>query len=621
MTLFSTLATLSARLSYPTAPSGPSCPAAIASSFFVPGFSPTRFCVPELASFHLASFNTLLAQQGEPYLLVSWWKPLVLLVPFFVWAWYVSTVFDKHAKRFLLPREKFNTIHLVVGLAALLLAIAMPFAGIGAFLAGLGIMVVLLLADILIFMNVHNKDERVPEKFRLSLVDFGAMKDAKDKKAAVNAQGKVELQLQRPDKSMVPTPNAETPEYALRTAAEQMYMRALGARGSQLELAPTGKDNTYRPSWLVDGMPVGGDIMQAADAQKVMDFWKDAAKLDLAERRKKITGDVIIIKDDRKRKVRVTSSGTAQGMRLQLLFDPENAVKRDVKEMGLLDQQKTEIEELVKTKGVVIVASPPDGGRTTTLYTVIRMHDAYTTNVQTMEMEPQATLEGVRQNKYEQTGDGPEYSTTVRSILRRDPDVLGVAELPDAQTAKEIAKADLERARVYVAVRANSAAEALQGWVKLVGDVDQATKQLKGVISQKLLRKLCNNCKQAYQPTPEMVKKLGLPDGSVKQLFKKGGQVMVKDKVQECGACNGVGYMGQEAIFEVVTLTDGDRQLLKAGDLNALKLELRKRKVPTLQQSALRKALDGITSVDEVIRVTTDTPPPTGPAAPAAPKA
>jgi general secretion pathway protein E len=118
-----------------------------------------------------------------------------------------------------------------------------------------------------------------------------------------------------------------------------------------------------------------------------------------------------------------------------------------------------------------------------------------------------------------------------------------------------------------------------------------------------------------------MVKKLGLPDGSVKQLFKKGGQVMVKDKVQECGACNGVGYMGQEAIFEVVTLTDGDRQLLKAGDLNALKLELRKRKVPTLQQSALRKALDGITSVDEVIRVTTDTPPPTGPAAPAAPKA
>ncbi|MFN7316527.1 MAG: GspE/PulE family protein [Phycisphaerae bacterium] len=583
--------------------------------------------MPQLDSVNLAFINPAssfltLAQQGQPYLLMSWWKPLVLLVPFFVWAWYVSTVLDKHARRFLLPREKFNTIHLVVGLAAVLLSIAMPLYGIGAFLLGLAILVILLAADILIFMSVHNKDERVPEKFRLSLFDFSSMREAKAAKAAASAQGKVELQLQRPDKSMVTTPNAETPEYAVRVAAETLYMRAIAGRGTQLEIAPTGKDNTYRPMWLVDGMPVGGDVMQGADAMKIMDFWKDAAKLDLAERRKKISADVLVIKEDRKRKVRITSLGTAQGMRLQLLFDPEAAVKRDLKELGLLDQQREEIAELVKGKGVVLVAAPADGGRTTTFYTVIRMHDAYTTNVQTMEMEPQGTLEGVRQNKYEQTGDGPEYSTTVRSILRRDPDVLGVAELPDAQTAKEITKADLDRARVYVSVRANSATEALQGWVKLVGDVDAATKQLKGVISQKLLRKLCGNCKQAYQPTPEMVKKLGLPDGSVKQLFKKGGQVMVKDKVQECGACNGVGYMGQEAIFEVITLTDGDRQLLKAGDLAALKLELRKRKVPTLQQSALRKALDGITSVDEVIRVTTDAPAtPTAPAAGAAPAA
>lgn len=578
--------------------------------------------VPPTFTLNITSLPVVLAQQGEPYLLVSWWKPLVLLVPFFLWAWYVSTVLDKHAKRFLLPREKFNTIHLVVGLAALLVAIAMPMIGIAAFLAGLGIMVVLLLADVLIFMSVHNKDERVPEKFHLSLFDFSTMKENKAAKAAASAQGKVELQLQRPDKSMVTTPNAETPEYAVRVAAETMYMRALSGRGTQLEIAPTGKDNTYRPAWLVDGMPVAGDALAAPDAQKIMDFWKDAAKLDLAERRKKIVGDIIIIKDDRKRKVRVTSLGTAQGMRLQLLFDPEGAVKRDIKELGLLDQQRTELDELVKGKGVVLIAAPADGGRTTTFYTVVRMHDAYTTNVQTMELEPQAGLEGVRQNKYEQTGDGPEYSTTVRSILRRDPDVLGVAELPDAQTAKEITKADLERARVYVSVRANSATEALQGWIKLVGDVDAATKQLKGVISQKLLRKLCNNCKQAYQPTPEMVKKLGLPDGSVKQLFKKGGQVMVKDKVQDCGACNGVGYMGQEAIFEVITLTDGDRQMLKAGDLSGFKLELRKRKVPTLQQSALRKALDGITSVDEVIRVTTDAPAPgSAPAAPTTPGA
>jgi hypothetical protein len=81
---------------------------------------------------------------------------------------------------------------------------------------------------------------------------------------------------------------------------------------------------------------------------------------------------------------------------------------------------------------------------------------------------------------------------------------------------------------------------------------------------------------------------------------------MVKDKVQTCPACDGGGYFGQEGAFEVLTLTDADRALIKASDWNGLKLELRKRKVPTLQQAALRKAVDGITSVEEVIRVTTE---------------
>jgi type II secretory ATPase GspE/PulE/Tfp pilus assembly ATPase PilB-like protein len=268
----------------------------------------------------------------------------------------------------------------------------------------------------------------------------------------------------------------------------------------------------------------------------------------------------------------------------------------------------------------VLVAAPADGGRTTTFYTVIRMHDAYTSNVQTIEMDPQATLEGVKQNKFDQYAEGPEYGTTVRSLLRRDPDVLGVAELPDANTAKEAAKADFDRCRIYVCVKADNAQQALQGWVKLVGDPELAAKGLRGVISQKLLRKLCNNCKAGYAPTPDMLKKLGLPEGGVKQLFKKGGQVMVKDKVQTCPACDGGGYFGQEGAFEVVTLTDGDRSLIKAGDWNGLKLELRKRKVPTLQQAALRKAVDGITSVEEVIRVTTEqaAPAPAPAAAPAA---
>lgn len=590
----------------------------------------------ELSNYLLATSGTTfsldnlsLAVTADPMTLVSFWKPVLLMIPFVLWAWYVSRILDKHAARFILPREKFNAIHLFIALGALLIAFLMPVKGIGGFLAAFGFLVVVFLADILTFISIHNKDERVPEKFRINFVE-SIMKppaDAEAKKKAKAAKalaGKAEYTIKAPDKSLIAVPDPETPDFQTRLASEALLQKMLVQRATQLELTPTGKDNTYRPAFLIDGIVTQGDPIPGADAQKLIDFWKNAAKLDLNERRKKLQAEVGIEKEELKRKLRVTTIGTQAGQRLTMLIDPEKAVVRGAGEMGLLDTQKADFETFTKSSGgIILLASPPDGGRTTTFYTIIRMHDAYTSNVQTLEMDPQAPLEGVKQNKFDQYAEGPEYSTTVRSLLRRDPDVLGVAEVPDANTAKEAAKADLERARIYVCVKADNALQALQGWTKLVGEQDLAAKGLRVVVAQKLLRKLCNNCKAEYAPTPDMLKKLGLPEGGVKKLYKKGGQVMVKDKVQTCPACDGGGYFGQEGIFEVITLTDGDRQMIKAADWNGLKLELRKRKVPTLQQAALRKAVDGITSVEEVIRVTTEAAPAAAApaAAPAAPAA
>jgi type IV pilus assembly protein PilB len=291
----------------------------------------------------------------------------------------------------------------------------------------------------------------------------------------------------------------------------------------------------------------------------------------------------------------------------------------------------TELKALTAEEaGVVLVAGLPDGGRTTALYSITRMHDAYTKNVQTVELDQQDTIEGVRQNVWEAAADGPEFSTLVRSILRRDPAVLSVAELPDANTAKEISKADQERTRTYVGIRADGAAAAIATWMKAVGEAEAATKSLQGVIAVRLVRKLCGNCKVAYQPSPDMVKKLGLPPDRVKQLFKKGGQVLIKNKPEVCPACNGVGYFGQEAVWEVYKFSNEDRALIRKGDLATLfKVEMRKRSIPTIQQAALRKAVDGITSVEELARLSgegsggntasapTATPKPPAPAAPA----
>lgn len=540
--------------------------------------------------------------------LVSPWKPVLLLLPFIPWAWFISKVMDKHAARFFLPRENWNLVHLCVGLVAFLVAVLIPVEGEGGIWAGFGAMIFLLGADIAIFVMLHNKDERVPAEHRITM-DMSKFTEAREAKAAAKLQGKVSLVLKGPDKSTLAPPTAETPEYEIRVAAEQVYLKAMQSRASQIDFAPVpnAKDGSYGVTALVDGVRQSLEQIPAANAQKMMDLWKTAAKLDINERRKKQVADVTVEQELDKKKLRLTSIGAQGGMRLTILVDPEGSVRRKVKELGLLEPQMEELKKIVEDgSGVVVLTAPADAGRTTTFYSVVKMHDAYTTNVQTIEVDQQDSLEGAKQNIWDPQAEGPEFSTLVRSILRRDPQVLGVAELPDVNTAKEIAKADHERTRIYVSLRADNTMQGLAQWIKAVGDYESAGKPLHGAVGQKLVRKLCNNCKVGYSPTPEMVKKLGLPADRVKQLFKKGGQVLIKNKPELCPVCGGGGYIGQEGIYEVYFFTNEDRALLRAGDLKGLQTELRKRNLPTMQVAALRKAVDGITSVEEIMRVTAE---------------
>lgn len=537
--------------------------------------------------------------------LVSIWKPVLLLVPFIPWGWVVSRVLDKHAARFFLERDRWNTIHLTVALVAFVGVLFIPMAHEGAFWLGLGVLTVVLILDVVVFALVTNRDERVPEQFHLTL-DLSKYREARAVKAAAKQQGKVELVVKGPDKATLAPPLVGTPEFEVRVAAEKVLMQAFAVRSSETAIGPTGKDNTYVVSHLVDGVRQTGTPMPASDAFKLLSFWKSAAKMDVADQRKRQQADIGIERGETRKKVRVTSVGSQAGPRLTMLIDPEAQVKRKMEAMGLLEPpQVTELKALVaEGQGLVLLAGGVDSGRTTTLYTIIKMHDAYTKNVQTVEMEIQDTIEGVRQNKWDAQAEGPDLSTLVRSIIRRDPDVVAIAEVQDSATAKEVARAEIDRTRAYVGLKADNAIAAIQAWMKLVGDVDSAVKPLRGVVAQKLLRKLCTNCRVAYTPSAEVVKRMGLPTDKVKQLFKKGGQVLIKNKPEVCPVCSGVGYVGQEGVFEVYPITEADRAAIKAGDLNAVRGGWRQRGLPSLQQAALRKALDGVTSVEEISRIT-----------------
>jgi type II secretory ATPase GspE/PulE/Tfp pilus assembly ATPase PilB-like protein len=538
---------------------------------------------------------------GQALTLVSWWKALLVFPPMMGWAWLVSNVFDKHAGRFYLAREQWNAGHMLAGVAALALVFLMPFATWWGFLVGYAAMLAVLALDIGLFVLITNKNEKVPEQHRLKL-DFSKFAAASKAKKDAKLAATVSLRIDNASGVTVVAPQKETPEYEVRGTAETVFTRAAVANAHQAELVPASSDS-YQLRFLVDGVRQAVETMPAQQAVAIMDFWKSCAELDVKDRRRRLVGSCRVIAGETRNDLRIVSYGAQGGMRLQMTIDPAKAVDRKPEDLGLLGSQMETLNTLVGGKGMVLLAAPPVNGRTTTLYTVTRMHDAYTSNVQTLELEPQTSLEGIRQVKFDPE-EGIEFATTLRSILRRDPDVVSVAELPDQDTAKEAARGDMDRSRVYISVKADGALAAAQVYVKACGDAKLASEALSGVVAQKLARKLCENCRVPYQPPADLLKKIGLPEGKVSQLFKKGGQVLIRNKPEVCPVCNGVGYSGQIGVFEVFPFGAEEKAMIAEQNWSGLRAQMRKKGHPTIQQAALRRVVEGVTSVEEVSRIT-----------------
>ncbi|MEO0512191.1 MAG: ATPase, T2SS/T4P/T4SS family [Planctomycetota bacterium] len=580
-----------------------------------------------LSTILTAEGPTVLPTLAEAYVLVSWWKAIILALPFIGWGWFVSSIMDKHAARFVLPRETWNTVHLLVGLAGVVVAfglpLVLPLAGLASFFTTFGVVVVLLAADLGVFIQLHNRDEKVPEDHRLTL-DFSKFEEAKARRAAEKGRGEVSMTIRRADKSILEAPDKETPEYELRLAAEEMLGKVFAARGSQLDLEPIGgqgEETIYGAVTLVDGVRQTVEKMRLQNAIRVIDFWKLAAGLDVADRRRRQKADFRVDPGAGEREIRLTTQGTRGGPVLSMVFDADAAAVRPFESLGLSEQQQEVVQGwTLEGGGLVLLGTPPDNGLTTLMNATLALHDAYTNVVQTVEIDPQGVIEGVRQTIWDPMAEGPDHGTTVRSILRRDPDVLSVAEVVNQDSAREIVGGDLERSRVYVGVRADNALAAIRGFGKASGDAARLSKVLKGVVVGRLARRLCENCRVPYQPTPDLLKKLGLPADRVKRLFKKSGQVIPKGKntPETCPVCDGTGYIGQVGIYEAFPIRDEMRPLIEDGNWDGLRAEFRKiRELPAFQGAAIRLVVQGVTSVEEVARITAPPKKPGGGAAPA----
>ena len=289
---------------------------------------------------------------------------------------------------------------------------------------------------------------------------------------------------------------------------------------------------------------------------------------------------------------------------IRLEFDREQRVMRTWETIGLLPKQRELLNQLKQEKrrhGIVLIGGEQQSGVTTTCYAILSQHDSYLCNIVTIEREIIAILEGITHNTC--VKDESLYSSKLQTIIRRDPEIVLAADLREAEAAKVAAKPGNDGPLIYVSMSASSTSELISKWAGLVGDPRKSFGALRAVVFQKLVRKLCENCRVPFKPGPDLAKQ-GLKFDSVEQLYRKGGQVELKNKVITCPICDGSGYMGQIGVFETMFLDNDTQKHLIAGDLKAAMAHARRVKQLTrLQDAALQHVATGETTLEEFGRV------------------
>ncbi len=541
--------------------------------------------------------SKLLLAQASSAVLVSWWKMLLIFMPFLPWAWIISSKLDKDARFFHLNHRLWNGIHLAAGLAAMAAMLFVP-----TFWASWPIGVILLAAPIMVYWRYRN--EHVPEERRFHLSGEGlSAKMATRRQARATRLAMLRFADSAGDDRAVPL--KDDPLYQTHLLAEDVIGQGVASRASRIELSvePSGTSCAQ----TIDGIRYKRPPVATDAGMQLIDYMKDLAGLDLDDRRRRQSGTFRMQSPDGEVELTLTTAGSSNGVVARVEVNRSKHLIKPFDGLGLLPSQLESLrafEEVHDRHGIILIGAPSGHGRSTSLYSFVARHDAYTTNIKTLEREILARVDGVDHVQWDPTNREIDFATNLQSILRRDPDIVMIGQIKDQESATIAVQPGLEGPLIYIPQRAATLAEQVRNWVKMVGDVKDATRALRAVVNQRLLRTLCPNCRQPYQPAPEQLERLHLSPDKIRQLYRPGGQVQVKNKIEPCPVCAGRGYLGQTGAFEVFLISDDVRKPLRGGDLKAALGVARRNRMIYLQEAAMSKIISGETSLEEVIRVT-----------------
>ncbi|WP_432695301.1 GspE/PulE family protein [Marinobacterium sp. YM272] len=322
---------------------------------------------------------------------------------------------------------------------------------------------------------------------------------------------------------------------------------------------------------------------------------KVLAKLNIAEKRLPQDGRITVHLGGRAIDLRVSTLPSIHGERVVMRVLENQGNRVSITDLGLNETGIDTLRQLInRPNGIILVTGPTGSGKTTTLYAALQMLDANERNIMTVEDPVEYKLPGISQTPIS-TKTGMTFAAGLRAILRQDPDVILVGEIRDGETAEIATQASLTGHLVLSTLHTNTAAGAITRLRDLGVDNFLLSATVRGVIAQRLIRRLCSQCKTE-----------SLPDMAISSVFADH-QLQTPEKIYHskgCDQCNHTGYRGRQAVYEMVTLTPDLQQLIHddAGEL-AIEREIRKHQ-PSMVSQGLGLVAQGITTFEEVMRVT-----------------
>ena len=402
----------------------------------------------------------------------------------------------------------------------------------------------------------------------------------------------------------VPTPAPKTPDFFGFRTAYEVLKDAAWRRANIIALTPASQN--YDVTYYIDGVALKQPAISRDQTEYLIRFLKHLADLDVNEKRKPQKGKFRTRKNKENTDWEVTTAGSTAGEQVRLKQISKQTLLR-LNEIGLMPDQYEQLNKFRELhQGLFIISGPSKSGVTTTLYALLKNHDAFINSINSLEKRPAADLPNVTQNVFTPSDTGTmTFAKQLQTVVRMGPDIVGVGDCEDAETAQVACAAAKDGKIVYVTLNADSVVQALGKWMKLVGNRNLAAETLLGVSNQRLLRKLCNECKQAYAPNKELFKKYNITVEKVKALYRVGKVIYDKrGKPMPCEKCQETGFVGRTGIFEMITMNDDLRKTVRQSkSLSEISSEFRRAKMLYLQEQGLRKVINGGTAINEMLRV------------------